>query len=110
MATSPVSPDPPGPAEQEFVAGGDGEDAVDLARHSPSALPLAGMAMGGLVTLITADWMTTTTAAYDRPSHSRRPPAVSCRGPPLAVLCVYFTSRWSPVAETAGVVDVPAKL
>lgn len=41
-------------------------EVVDLARHAPSAIALTGMAMGGLVALITAGRMT---AAYDRPPH-----------------------------------------
>ncbi|MFI1189423.1 SpoIIE family protein phosphatase [Streptomyces californicus] len=42
------------------------EEVVDLARHAPAAIALTGMAMGGLVALITAGRMAT---AYDRPPH-----------------------------------------
>ncbi|MVO89389.1 SpoIIE family protein phosphatase [Streptomyces sp. p1417] len=41
-------------------------DVVDLARHAPSVITLVGMAMGGLVGLITAGRMT---GAYGRPPH-----------------------------------------
>ncbi|MFJ2589705.1 SpoIIE family protein phosphatase [Streptomyces sp. NPDC087538] len=42
------------------------EEVVDFAVHAPSAITLMGMAMGGLVGLITAGRMAD---AYDRPPH-----------------------------------------
>ncbi|MGW7521810.1 SpoIIE family protein phosphatase [Streptomyces sp. NPDC054796] len=42
------------------------EEVVDYARHAPSAIALMGMAMGGLVGLITAGRLAD---AYERPPH-----------------------------------------